>query len=89
MTFFDLCCGCRMHLAFMCLLGLLDDFLYGFIDFCCMLCISCLFVLDLYDILFIGNRLFYIRLRGLHFFDIMDLCFNSCSGVLARSLGMV
>lgn len=89
MTFFDLCCGCRMHLAFMCLLGLLDDFVFGFIDFLLMLCISCLFVLDLYDLLFIGNRLLYLRLRGLAFFDVYDLCFNSISGCLSRSLGMV
>lgn len=89
MTFFDLCCGCRMHLAFMCLLGLLDDFCFGFIDFLLMLCISCLFVMDLYDLLFIGNRLVYLRLRGLSFFDVYDLCFNSISGCLSRSLGMV
>ncbi|CCW72307.1 unnamed protein product [Phytomonas sp. Hart1] len=89
MTFFDLVCGCRMHLAFMCLLGVLDDFVFGFIDFILLLCISFLSCIDLYDVLFMGNRLFYIRLRGLCFFDCLDLVYCSISGVLARSVGLV
>nr|QMU23866.1 putative NADH dehydrogenase subunit 7 [Trypanosoma lewisi] len=89
MTFFDLCCGCRMHLCFMVLLGILDDFVFGFVDFLILLIISCLFIMDCYDLLFVGNRLFYLRLRGLSFFDLYDLLFNSLSGVLSRSLGMV
>lgn len=78
-----------MHLAFMVLLGILDDFVFGFVDFLLLLVISCLFIMDCYDLLFVGNRLFYLRLRGLSFFDLYDLCFNSLSGILSRSLGMV
>lgn len=89
MIFFDLVCGCRMHLAFMVLLGLLDDFVFGFLDFLLMLLITLLFLYDIYDLLFLGNRLFYLRLRGLSYFDCYDLCFMSLSGVLSRSLGMV
>jgi len=89
MTFFDLCCGCRMHLAFMVLLGILDDFVFGFLDFIIILIYTFLLLIDIYDFLFIGNRLFYIRLRGLSLFCIYDLSFNSLSGCLSRSLGMV
>jgi NADH:ubiquinone oxidoreductase subunit D len=88
MTFFDLCCGVRMHLAFMCLCGLLDDFVFGFCDFFLMLIITILFLVDLYDLFVLGNRLFYLRLRGLSYFDLYDLIFMSISGVLSRSLGM-
>lgn len=89
MTFFDLCCGCRMHIAFMCLVGLLDDFAFGFCDFLLMLILTILLLIDLYDLLVFGNRMFYMRLRGLSYFDLYDLCFMSLSGVLSRSLGMV
>jgi NADH-quinone oxidoreductase subunit D len=89
MTFFDLCVGCRMHLAFMVLLGLLDDFVFGFCDFVLLLLLTVLFLLDLYDLFVFGNRVFYLRLRGLSYFDLYDLCFMSLSGVLSRSLGMV
>lgn len=88
-VFYDLCCGCRMHLAFMVLLGLLDDFVYGFIDFlfCCLS--SCLFLIDIYDMLLVNNRNFYLRLRGLSVLDLYDLMFLSCSGTMSRSLGML
>lgn len=78
-----------MHLAFMVLLGLLDDFIFGFIDFlyCCL--ISCLFLIDLYDLLIVHNRCFYLRLRGLSLLDLYDIMFLSCSGCLSRSLGIV
>lgn len=78
-----------MHLAFCCLLGLLDDFIFGFCDFLLLLLVTVLFLLDLYDFLVLGNRLFYLRLRGLSYFDLYDLCFMSLSGCLSRSLGMV
>jgi len=72
MTFFDLCCGCRMHLAFMVLLGLLDDFVFGFLDFLLMLLVTIFFLLDIVDLFVLGNRIFYLRLRGLSFFDLLD-----------------
>jgi len=34
LTFFDFVCGCRMHLAFFCVCGVLDDFSCGVYDFC-------------------------------------------------------
>lgn len=78
-----------MHLAFMVLLGLLDDFIYGFIDFlfCCM--ISCMFLIDIYESLLVHNRIFYIRLRGLSLLDLFDVSFLSCSGLLSRSVGII
>jgi len=78
-----------MHLAFMVLLGLLDDFVFGFIDFlyCCLS--SCLFLIDIYDMLLVNNRNFYLRLRGLSILDLYDLMFLSCSGSMSRSLGML
>ena len=88
MTFFDLVCGCRMHLAFMVLCGLLDDFFFGFGEFVVVLVLSFCFIIDLLDMFVMSNRLFYLRLRGLHFFDIFDIMFMSLSGVLSRSVGV-
>jgi len=78
-----------MHLAFMVLLGVLDDFVFGFCDFLLLLILTILFLLDLLDLFVLGSRLFYLRLRGLSYFDLYDLCFMSLSGCLSRSLGMV
>lgn len=89
MTFFDLCVGTRMHVAFMVFCGILDDFVFGFCDFLMILILTMIFLLDLYDIFCYGNRLFYLRLRGLSYFDVFDLCFMSLSGVISRSLGLV
>lgn len=88
-VFFDLCCGTRVHLAFLVLVGLLDDFVFGFVDFLYSCIISSLFLIDIYELLILQNRTFYIRLRGLSILDIYDLSFLSCSGVLSRSLGLV
>ena len=82
MTFFDLCVGCRMHLAFMVFLGLLDDFVFGFCDFLSLLLLTMIFLLDLYDLFVFGNRVFYLRLRGLSYFDLYDLCFMILDGVV-------
>lgn len=88
MLFFDITCGCRMHLAYMCFLGVLEDLQYGCVDFLLLLCISCLFVIELYDLFFFSNRVFYLRLRGIGFFDFYDITFNSISGVVVRTIGI-
>jgi NADH-quinone oxidoreductase subunit D len=89
MTFFDYVCGCRMHLAFICLCGCLDDFTFCVLDFfvCCV--VTNFFFLDIVDLWVCNNRLFFIRLRGLSLFSFWDICFNSLSGVLARSCGLL
>lgn len=87
MTFFDLTCGSRMHLAFLCVLGILDDFCFGIIDYLLLLISSSLFVIESFDVFVLGNRLFYSRLRGLSFIDCFDINFLCVSGVLARSVG--
>jgi len=89
MLLFDLCCGCRMHLAFICILGLLDDFVFGFCDFLLLILLSNMNLLCMLDLLFINNRLFFLRLRGLAIFSLFDIVFNSISGCLSRSCGMV
>jgi len=56
----------------MVLLGLLDDFVFGFLDFLLMLLVTIFFLLDIVDLFVLGNRIFYLRLRGLSFFDLLD-----------------
>jgi len=89
MVFFDFTCGCRMHCAYFCLCGVFDDLSFGLLDFVLFLCFSCLFLLDLYDLLCIMNRISYLRLRGISLLCVWDLLFNSISGVLSRSCGIV
>jgi len=89
MTFLDYVCGCRMHLAFICLCGCLDDLSFGVLDFIFFIIITCLFLLELFDCLVVNNRLFYLRLRGLSLCNFWDLIFNSLSGLLSRSLGLL
>jgi len=70
MTFFDFTCGCRMHLAFICLLGLLDDISFGLIDYVLFLCFTLIFLIDLLDLFICNNRISYLRLRGISLFGI-------------------
>lgn len=88
MTFFDLLCGCRMHLAFCVVYGLFDDLCFGLFDFLFNLLTTMMFFVVLLDFMFVTNFMFYTRLRGLSFLCVYDICFNSCSGVLSRSCGM-
>jgi len=69
MTFFDYVCGCRMHLAFICLCGCLDDFTFGLLDFLFFIILTNFFLLDILDLLVCNNRMFYLRLRGLSLFS--------------------
>jgi len=78
-----------MHLCFICLCGVLDDFTLCVLDFLVFLVFTCFSFLDILDLCVVNNRLFYLRLRGLSVFCFWDLCFNSLSGVLARSCGML
>jgi len=89
MTLFDYVCGCRMHLAFICLCGCLDDFTFGLLDFLFFCLSTNFFLVDLLDLLVCNNRMFYLRLRGISFFSFWDLCFNSLSGFNARSCGLL
>jgi len=89
MVFFDFTVGCRMHLAYICLCGVFDDLSFGVLDFVLFLCYSCLFLLDLFDVFCINNRVSYLRLRGISLLCIWDLFFNTISGVLSRSCGIV
>jgi NADH:ubiquinone oxidoreductase subunit D len=88
MTFFDYVCGVRMHLAFICLCGVLDDFTFGCLDFLFFLISSCFLLCDLVDHFVLTNRFVYLRLRGLTCLSFWDLCFNSLSGLLARCVGL-
>jgi len=70
MLFFDFTCGCRLHCAFICLCGLLDDISFGLIDYILFLSVSCIFLVDLYDLFCLNNRISYLRLRGISLFVI-------------------
>jgi len=87
MVVFDFCCGCRMHLALFCLCGVCDDFSFGVVEFLLFLCLSCMFLLDVFDLFVLNNRIAYCRLRGICLFDLFDVLFNSISGVLLRCVG--
>jgi len=89
MTFFDYVCGCRMHCAFICLLGCLDDLSYSIIEYVLFLIKSNIFLLELLEILCVNNRIVYLRLRGVGLFDIYDINYNSISGLLARACGLL
>lgn len=89
MTFFDLCCGTRMHCAFLLIMGIMDDFFIGVLEFCIWLLTTILFLLDIYDYIGMHNRLLYLRLRGLALLDVYDIAFTSISGCMARSTGVV
>jgi len=89
MLFFDYICGCRMHLSFIVLLGVLDDFTFCLIDYLFFVLDTSCFILDLFDFFMLINRLTYLRLRGIAILDLYDLLFNSLSGVLARSCGIL
>ncbi len=89
MTFFDYVCGCRMHCAFICLLGCLDDISFSLLEYVLFLIRSNLFLLELFDSVCINNKITYLRLRGIGVFDFYDISYNSISGVLARSCGLL
>jgi len=89
MTFFDLCIGARMHLAFYVLCGLFDDFLFGFYDFLFCLLYSLMYLMDLLFYSCFINRFVFIRLRGLSYILIYDILLNSLSGLFTRSCGLV
>lgn len=87
LSIFDLICGVRMHVAFICLGGVLDDvtMLYDVITASIE---SSLVICDSLDLLFVNNRIIYVRLRGVALMDWSDIQFNSISGVLLRSVGI-
>ena len=87
-TFFDLSCGTRMHLAFMVILGVLDNITCYFLDYIMVCLVSSLFMLEIFEMLILNNRLFYLRLRGLAILDVYDISFMGCSGCLGRSVGL-
>jgi len=89
MTFFDLLCGTRMHLAIFVICGLLDDFCVFFVDFVYLFIINCTIFFDYLDLFCVCNRLFYLRLRGLSVFDLYDIICFSISGVLSRCTGII
>jgi len=48
-----------------------------------------MFVIELFDFLCVNNRIGYLRLRGIGLLDLYDISYNSISGVLARSVGLL
>lgn len=89
MVFFDYVCGCRMHCAYICLLGCLDDLTFGIADYVNTMIKSNFFLLELLDLVCLNNRILYSRLRGIGILDFFDITNNSISGVLARAVGVL
>jgi len=89
MVFFDYVCGVRMHVSYLSLVGVFDDFGFGLLDYVLVMICSCFFVLDLFDYGIVNSRFVYCRFRGLSFVDILDVFCMSISGVLLRSVGLL
>lgn len=89
MLFLDLCCGCRMHCAFVCFLGLVDDFTFCLIDFLCFLLVSVTVCLVLIDFVLVGQRILFLRLRGVACVGLYDFFWLGLSGCFARCVGIV
>jgi len=89
MVFFDYVCGVRLHVAYISLVGVFDDFSFGLLDYVFYILSSCFFVLDLFDFGIVNSRFVYLRFRGLSFVDLLDVFCMSISGVLLRSVGLL
>lgn len=89
MTFFDLCLGARIHCAFFVVGGFLDDFFCGLFDFFFCMLLSSVFFCNVLGFFTICNRFFFVRLRGVAIVFLWDVFYVSCSGVFARSCGLL
>jgi NADH-quinone oxidoreductase subunit D len=89
LMFFDFLCGCRMHVAFFVVCGVLDDFSVGVFDFLFVVLFCLFFMVELFDVCVCCNRIAYCRLRGIALVDLFDVLFNSISGVVLRSCGLL
>jgi len=78
---------CIWH--FFCVCGVLDDFGCGVYDFLFFLIFSVLFLLEIFDLVCLMNRIAYLRLRGIALVDVFDVLFGSVSGVVARGCGLL
>jgi len=76
-------------LSYLNLIGVFDDFNFGFIDFVNFLFVTCFFVLDLFELCVLNSRFLYLRFRGCSFVDLFDIFCMSLSGVLLRSVGLL
>ena len=73
-----------MHIAFICLGGVLDDLTLGVLDYLFGLLINNLSLFDLLEVIVVNNRITYSRLRGLCLLDYNDISLFSVSGVMLR-----
>ncbi len=89
MIFFDYVCGCRMHCAYLCLMGVVDDISFSVVDFLWTLLLSNFFLLEMFDFVCSNNRIGYLRLRGIGLLDIFDLTYVCMSGVVGRAVGFL
>lgn len=88
MVVFEWVSGVRMHVAYMCIGGVMDDISSCLLDYVGGVLGSVLCILDVMEHVLINNRIVYLRLRGMCLLDYMDSSLFSVSGVLLRSLGL-
>jgi len=89
MVFFDFVCGCRMHCAYFCVLGCVDDVGMAGVEYVYYMMVTNGWVLEMFDWLCVGSRLVYLRLRGIGVVDVYDVLYCSVSGVMGRSTGVL
>jgi hypothetical protein len=70
-------------------MGCLDDISFSLLEYILFLVRSNLFLLELFDLVCLNNKIVYLRLRGIGIFDFYDISYNSISGVLARACGFL
>jgi NADH-quinone oxidoreductase subunit D len=88
MSVFEWVSGVRMHVAYLCIGGLLDDLNVTNIDFLNTITTTTELIWTLIEITVVTNRILYLRLRGLAILDYEDI--NACgiTGILLRATGL-
>jgi len=78
-----------MHVAYICIGGVLDDLSFMILDYINCIVVSVLMLLELLDVVIVNNRIAYLRLRGLCIIDMNDISIYSVSGVMIRCIGVL
>jgi len=70
-------------------LGCVDDVGVAGVEYVYWMVVTNGWVLEMFDWLCVGNRVVYLRLRGIGVLDVYDVQYGSVSGVMGRSTGVL
>jgi len=88
MSVFEWMSGVRMHVAYLCVGGVLDDLNISNLDFINSTILTTELIWTLVEITVVANRILYLRLRGLAIIDYEDISSLGISGILLRATGL-